>query len=257
MWNKIKSKPFLFTLIKSLFVAVLIVTITLLWLRFYTNHSEKIETPSFIGLSIEEANKLAADNNLRLEIDSVFSSKPLNTIILQNPVSHSDSTQSWVKSNRIVYLTLVRSSKQQIKLPNIKDNSKSLASTKLSIAGLNPSWEYQASPFKDVVLDVKYKSKSVKEGFLLEKGSQIKVIIGKGQAQALQVQVPNLIGKTISEANIELANKSFQLIPIFSKCEGCKTASDSASAIIELQNPEYVEGYTVAEGSEIIVTLSK
>ncbi len=256
MWNKIKSKSLLFSIIKAALLAIIILALTMLWLRFYTNHGEKIETPNFIGLSLEEANKLANDKGLRLTIDSVFSSQPLNTVILQNPVSHSDSTESWVKSNRIVYLTIVRSTKQKIKLPKIKDNSKSLAATKLTIAGLSPSWKYQPSPYKDVVLDVKYKGKSVKEGFMLEKGSQVQVILGKGQAQAQQVQIPNLLGKTISEANIELANKSFQLIPAYD-CVECKTAADSASTTISQQSPEYSEGATAAEGSEIIVILRK
>ena len=254
MWNKIKSKPLLFTTIKAVLLALLLITLTLLWLRFYTNHGEKIETPSFLGLSIEDATKLAEENDLRLVIDSVFSSKPLNTVILQNPVPHSDSTESWIKSNRIIYLTVVRSTKQKIKLPKIKDNSKSLAATKLTIAGLSPIWKYQPSAYKDVVLGVKYKGKSIKGGFQLEKGSQVEVILGKGQAQAQQISIPNLIGKTISEANIELANKSFQLVMI---CNDCETASDSANATITQQSPDFVEGSTAAEGSDIVVVLNK
>lgn len=254
MWNKIKSKPLLKNFILAFLTAIIIVILTLFWLRFYTNHGEKIETPIFLGLSLDEANKLAEDNDLRLVIDSVYSSKPLNTVILQNPVPHSDSTESWVKSNRIIYLTVVRSTKQKIKLPKIKDNSKSLAATKLTIAGLSPIWKYQPSAYKDVVLGAKYKGKSIKGGFMLEKGSQVEVILGKGQAQAQQISVPNLIGKTISEANIELANKSFQLVMI---CNDCETASDSANATIFQQTPDFVEGMTAAEGSDIVVILNK
>ncbi len=256
MWKKIKSSPFFRHAILALVTVVFLVFGTLMWLKSYTLHGEKIETPNFMGLSLDEANKLAVENNLRLSVDSVFSSLPLNTVILQNPVPFSDTTESWVKSQRIVYLTLVRSTKQKIKLPSIIDNSKSLASTKLTIAGLSPKWEYEASPYKDVVLDVKYKGNSVKEGLLLEKESTVTVVVGKGQGGASQILVPNLVGKTISEANLELTNKNFLLVPVYN-CQDCKTASDSASAIIEQQSPEFVEGFTIAEGSEIIIILTK
>jgi len=254
MWNKIKSKPLLKNFILALLTAVIIIAATLIWLRFYTNHGEKIETPNFMGLTIEEAMDLADENNLRYSIDSVYASKPKNTIILQNPLPFSDSVESWVKSDRYIYLTVVRKMEQKIKLPNIVDNSKSLASTKLTISGLNPSWTYQASPFKDVVMDVKFEGKSIKPGFVLPKGSKVKVIVGKGQQQSAQVQIPNLVGKTINEANIELGSKSFQLTEIYNNCV---SKADSLVAKIVQQSPDYMDGKTIAEGSEIIVIANK
>ncbi len=254
MWDKIKSKPLIKNFLFAFLTAVIIVVATLIWLNYYTNHGEKIETPNFLGLSIEEANELADENNLRLTIDSVYADKPKNTVILQSPKPFSDSVESWVKSNRIIYLTLVRKMEQKIKLPSIKDNSKSLAATKLTIAGLNMKWTPVPSPYKDVVLDVKFKGKSVKKGFVLPKNSTVEVIIGKGQNLTAQVQVPNLVGKTISEANIELANKTFSLIALYN---GCKSKADSTSTPITQQSPEYMEGVTMAEGSEIVVTINK
>ncbi len=254
MWNMIKSKPLLKNFILAFLTAALIVILTLLWLRMYTNHGEKIETPNFIGLSIEEAMELADENNLRYSVDSVYASKPKNTIILQNPLPFSDSVESWVKSNRFIYLTVVRKMEQKIKLPSIVDNSKSLASTKLTISGLNPSWTYKPSPYKDVVMDVKFKGKSVKAGFVLPKGSKVEVIVGKGQQQSAQVQIPNLVGKTINEANIELGSKSFQLTEIYNNCV---TKEDTLVAKIVQQSPDYMVGKTIAEGSEIIVIANK
>ena len=72
-----------------------------------------------MGLSVDESQKLAEENGLRLLIDSVYSSKPKNTVIIQNPVPFSDSVESWVKSNRIIYLTLVRKMEQKVKLPDV------------------------------------------------------------------------------------------------------------------------------------------
>ena len=254
MWNKIKSKPLLKNFLFALITAILIVIATLIWLNFYTNHGEKIETPNFLGLSIEEAEELANDNKLRLTIDSVYADKPKNTVIIQSPKPFSDSLESWVKSNRIIYLTVVRKMEQKIKLPSIKDNSKSLAATKLTIAGLNMKWTPVPSPYKNVVLEVKYKGKTVKKGFILPKNSTVEVLIGKGQNLAAQIPVPNLVGKTINEANLELANKTFSLVTIFN---GEFSKTDSTTTPITQQSPEFVEGATIAEGSEIIVMINK
>ena len=104
-----------------------------------------------------------------------------------------------------------------------------------------------------MVLDIKYKGKSIKPGFVLPKNSTVEIIVGKGEQQAAQVQVPNLMGKTIKEAKLELSSLSLQLNAQFG--EGIVTSTDSSNATIQNQNPEHVEGYTVAEGSEIIVIL--
>ena len=254
MWNKIKSKPLLKNFVLALGTAIFLIVATLLWLRFYTHHGEKIETPNFMGLSIEEATELAETNNLRLGVDSVFSSKQLNTVSTQNPVPHSDSTESWVKRERIIYLTVVRKTRQKIKLPHIKDKHKSLASSRLAISGLTPKWEYVASPYKNAVLEVKYKGKKIKTGHLLPKGSVVTVILGKGKGTAAQISLPNLVGKTISEANLELANKSFSLVPVYPPD---LSAEDSATVVVVQQSPEFTEGATAAEGSDIVIILEK
>jgi len=85
MWNKIKSKPLLKNFLLAFLSAILIVVVTLIWLNFYTNHGQKIETPSFLGLSIEEAEELANTYELRLTIDSVYANKQKKTVILQSP----------------------------------------------------------------------------------------------------------------------------------------------------------------------------
>ena len=145
---------------------------------------------------------------------------------------------------------------QKIKLPAIQDNSKSLAATKLTIAGLNMKWTLIPNPYKNVVLDVKYKGKSVKAGFILPKNSTVEVLIGKGQNLNAQVPIPNLVGKTISEANLELGNKTFSLVTLYNLNKAI-SKEDSASTPITHQSPEYIEGATIAEGSEIIVTINK
>ena len=255
MWRKIKQKKILYNFIKAFLVAMLILVGVLVWLRFYTNHGEKIETPSFLGLSIEEAQSLAEENNLRISVDSVFSSKPKNTIIRQSPTSHSDSTESWVKSNRKIYLTVVRKSAQMVEMPEITKGGKSLAATKLAIVGLTPKWTLQASPYKDAVLDVKYKGEKINSGQKIPKGSEIEVFIGKGEGVGLPIPLPNFWGMTINEANLELGDKQLTLNPIY--MGDFKTKEDSNSAVITQQEPEFLEGKMITEGKEVMVILEE
>ena len=255
MWKRIKQKKIIYNFIKAFIVALVLLIGVLVGLRFYTNHGEKIETPNFIGLSIEEAKTLADEHDLRLFIDSVYSAKPKNTVIIQSPISHSDSTESWVKSNRKIYLTVVRNSAQLIKLPEITKGGKSLAATKLAIVGLSPKWTLEPSPYKDAILDVKYKGRKVKAGFELPKGSEIEVVIGIGTEAGLPIPLPNFVGMTINEVNLELGDKQLVLNPQY--IGEFETKEDSNSAIVTQQLPEFTKNKMITEGKEVMVIFEK
>jgi len=252
MWNKIKQKPLLYTFVKALVTAIVILAIVLIWLRFYTNHGEKIETPNFIGLTVENAQKLAEENDLRITIDSVFSSRPKNTVILQSPIFHTDSTESWVKNNRKIYLTVVKNSRQLVEIPDLLNaGGKSAVASKLAILGLNVKWTAQASPYKNAVLDVKFKGKKIRKGKKIPKGSVIEVFYGKGSQGGLQISLPNFVGMTINQANLELGGKQLTLNPVY--MGDFPTKSDTNNAVITQQDPAFTEGKTVTEGSEVMV----
>ena len=46
--------------------------LTLLWLRFYTNHGQELEMPDYIGVQLDEASKNAEDKTFQIVVtDSV------------------------------------------------------------------------------------------------------------------------------------------------------------------------------------------
>lgn len=240
-------KNFLLALVSS----VLIIVIVFWWLKSYTNHGEKIETPNFIGLSVSEAQKLAEENNLVLDIDSVYMPKvEKGTVFLQNPVGYSDSTKSWVKSGRKIYLTSVRTSVQMIPLPDV-DGSELVVIPRLE--GRFKFKKNYTPGDKGKVLKCEYNGKQVNTGDMLPRGANLVLTIGQSNILA-PVTLPNLYGLTLDEANIILSEKSLSVLALY---DGCTTKADTASALIIKQNPEFVSGRNILEGSEVIVTLKR
>ena len=85
-------------------------------------------------------------------------------------------------------------------------------------------------------------------------GSTILLIVGENNAPE-PVQVPNLYGLTISEAQQRLsALGNFELITI---CTDCLTSGDSLMARVSMQQPEYLEGVNIAVGTPIKIFVSK
>ncbi len=253
MFKKIISNKILKNLFFAGTLAILIIVIVLWWLKFYTNHGEKIETPNFIGLQINEAQQLAKEKDLVLVIDSVFSSSaPKGSILLQNPIGHSDSTNSWVKPQRKIYLSAVRKSVQMFPLPEI-DASEMVVIPRL-LGKFDIEKIYIEGSANAHVKKIEYNGKKVFKDDLLPRGAKIKVFIEK-KTLSKPVSVPNLVGLTINEANLKLTDKGLGIITIYNNCV---TQIDSTNGIISQQTPEFREGggAKILEGEDIVVQIN-
>jgi beta-lactam-binding protein with PASTA domain len=230
--------------------SVVIILLVFWWLKVYTNHGEKIETPNFMELTVAEAQELAKDKGLTLVIDSVYNSKRTKgTIFLQNPTPHSDSTNSWVKSGRKIYLSSVRNSVQMIPLPDV-DGAELVVIPRLEGRF---SFEKDYISGEEKILKCEYKGKEVKTGDMLPRGAKLKLTIGQSSIKK-PVSLPKLVGLTLDEANTKLSEKSLTILALYN---GCVTKQDTLSAIITRQTPDYTEGRNILEGSEVVVILNR
>lgn len=251
MFKKIISNKILKNFIFAAGVAVLMIFVILWWLKYYTNHGEKIETPNFLGLQIDEAKKLAKENNVQLVIDSVFFTRaPKGSIYIQNPIAHSDTTPSWVKPNRKIYLTAVRRDVQLIPMPGID------ASEMVVIPRLNGRFKFKKEfipGHSGRVLRIEHKGKEVKEGDMLPRDSRLIVYIGQ-EDKKTPVKFDCLLGLTINEANLKLADKGLSLVEVYNNCS---TKLDSMNAKIIHQTPECDEdkSINILKGTDIVVIL--
>ncbi len=249
------SKMFLLNLLLALLVAFGITYCSLKGLDGYTNHGEKIEVPTFNGNHISDTSNVIGDKELScIVIDSVFSNehKP-GTIIRQDPDPHTDSLDSYVKPGRKIYLTIVKLGGEYRTVPTLTGDfvkPKSIAKQMLEMNGFVPIFTTVPSK-NDYVIELKYKGKTIQAGDKLLKGSEIEVIVGSG-AGGVPVSLPNVIGKTILEAN-QIMSQAGLIVDIIIK--DAKNANDSLYFKINSQNPtpSSVQQGVVASGSVVTV----
>jgi len=63
---KFFQNPYINTILKGLGLILLALIILLFFLKIYTRHNQEQPTPNLVGMSIEEATKTIAMNNLRI-----------------------------------------------------------------------------------------------------------------------------------------------------------------------------------------------
>ncbi len=169
-------------LIKNLIIAV-IVTIVLTviigqLLKIYTHHSETVVVPNLIGsMPVDLDSKNIKDDFELVVIDSVFDlNKPKGSIAFQEPPSNSV-----VKRHRTIYLTLVATTPEQVRMPDLSDLTLRQASAVLETYGLKTGRiDYVANIAKNAVVRQLFKGRDFKSGDWILKGSAIDLKIGNG-----------------------------------------------------------------------------
>jgi beta-lactam-binding protein with PASTA domain len=186
---------FLFTkvFLKQLSIAIIallgLAFVILFWLKFTTNHDQKIEVPSLAKMSLDTAeNKLNAVN-LRFEvIDSSNYNPdfPKYSVIEQIP-----KAGEFVKENRKIYLTLNRSGYVYLKIPEVVGKTRRQAEPTLISMGFEIGRiTYKSYIALDEVLELSYKGKKLKSGEKIQKTSVIDLVLGDGEG-GLKTQLEN------------------------------------------------------------------
>src|ERR1035437_2021372 len=113
-------------------------------LRVYTRHGQALTVPNFIGLTLEEVGRMADQKSLRYEvIDSVFTQgQAPGTVIAQNP-----SSDTKVKVNRTIFLTINAINPAKIEMPNVVDVSLRQAEAILQTNGLLVGYKHYVPYF--------------------------------------------------------------------------------------------------------------
>lgn len=177
--NFLKSKSFLIQLGLALLVIIVLVFVTLGWLKSTTNHGEFVKVPDFSKLSVMEMRKSIEDAGLRYEVlDSASFNPdyPRFSIIEQDPLAGTK-----VKTNRKIYFTVNPSGYKKVTVPNIKQVTKRNATSMLKAVGLDVQRvTYIEELGKDMVYEIKFKGKYVKPGDKLPRTSKVELICGNG-----------------------------------------------------------------------------
>jgi beta-lactam-binding protein with PASTA domain len=203
-------------------------------------------------MSLNDAIKLVEKKKMKYEIfDSIFvGSKEPGTIIDQHP-----KPGFLVKKRRTIFLTINASSPEKIAMPNLvgitlREGKARLESYGLILGVL--SYRYDIS--KNVILEQRRSGKVIQAGDSIPKGCFIDLVLGKGLGNDSEV-VPNLIGLTVEQAKLKLADAMFSLgatVP-----DGSFDINNPEIApVIYKQKPISEAGVSVPLGSTITVWIS-
>lgn len=241
----LRTDTFRKNLIYALIALGILFLLVYFGLRVYTKHGDSQETPLLKGLTIGEATAILNKAGLEYRIDSVYQvdAKP-GLVIEQDP-----EAKSLVKSGRTVYLTIITRIAPEIAFPDIVDKNLIEASAILRNHSLKESDPIYVNDIaRDVVLDVQFAGQPIKAGRLISKGSQVTLVLGNGRG-ANEVEIPNVIGLTLSEAKFAIQGLGLDIGTISG------VVTDSVSARIVAQSPD-VTAKVISIGSSINLTLS-
>lgn len=246
------SRVFIIQLVLAIILIIIVLIITIQGLKKYTHHGESYPVPDFTGLSGNEIENAAAQNNLKIEImDSVFVTDALpGAVVDQEP-----EPGFRVKQNRTVFLTINSVEPEKVVLPKLTDISFRQAQVLVENIGIQiRNISYEPSEFNDLVLRVEQDSSEIKPGTMILKGSFIDLIVGRSVGNE-DTTLPDLTGFTVDEAKTVLTNAMLNMgVVIYD--ETVKTAEDSLSAFVWKQYPASNGIKQVSLGSAIDLWLT-
>ena len=206
-----------------------------------SNSTTDVLVPNLIGLNFNDVNKDKVTYNFRWDVTNVYDAdKPLDVIISQDP----EPSEKKIKEGSTIQI-VVNSEETTINLPNVDGRTKDDAVQRMKSANLIPEVL--------MVLDNETAEGYVKQtypasGSKVTIGSTVKIYVSK-KAGKSKVEVPNLVGLTLSEAQSKIVETGLTYNG-YTYME-----STVAKDKIVAQNP--LRGAKVEPGTNVAVILSE
>ncbi len=246
------SKTFLRHLLLAMAVSVVILLVTLVWLKIYTHHRQAISVPNLTGLTLDEAHDVVSSRKLNIEVlDSIYANDmPRGTVVKQNPAPSSK-----VKVKRRIFITMNAVNPEKTSMPNLVSLSDRQAMLALENAGLElGEISYKPDFAVNSVLQQKLNGSVIEEGTMIEKGSRIDLVLGMGLSNETTT-VPDLQGLDLAAAKAAISNR-FLNFGLATYDQSVQTEEDSTLAWVYRQNPDY-DGFTrINKGMEVFVWMT-
>ena len=174
------SKSLFIQVLLALLVSVLIVYLSLTFLKFVTYHDNYQEVPDLKGISLINLPQIISDKNLRFEI--IDSSKFTPSLPPFSVIEHLPGPGQMVKKNRKIYVTLNPSGYRRISVPNVVQITRRNAEVILMSIGFSiGEITYEKNIGKNMVLEMRYKGEQIEPGILLQKTAEIDLVLGNGK----------------------------------------------------------------------------
>ncbi len=247
----LKSRTFFINLTAAIIIVGVIIYVVMLSLDSYTHHDEYLKVPDFKGINKEECKQIAESQNIRIQIiDSLYvkNIKP-GSVIDQHPKAGHN-----IKENRLIMLTICSSNPESIPFPDLKNSAFRQTLNTLNSLGFKPGKiSYIDSKYKNLVLELKYKNDTISPGALIEKGSVIDLVLGRGNFN--KVIIPLCLGKNIDKAKEEIMYSFLNVGKVYYD-NSIKDENDRLKATVWKQSPEYQKNIRIEAGSKITLWMT-
>lgn len=222
-------------------------------LKLITRHNRELEVPSFINMTMEEAQQVAAANHMRIEItDSVYINRmEPGAIYRQNP-----KEGSMVKKNRRILLTINAKLAKTVQMPSLVGYSLRQAQSELVANQLRVgNLIYRQDLATNNVLEQHYNGSIIAPGRNIPVESRIDLVLGLNDQDTL-TYIPQLKGTPYSRLKATLTENSLNLASaLFDNT--VQDYSDSLEAMVYRQIPAYSDSVRIKMGSAVTVYLTK
>lgn len=238
-------------LIWAIILVVALIVGAALFLNIVTKHNQELAVPDFSNLSVEEAQVLAAQSNMRVEVtDSVFVKRmKKGAVYRQNPRAGSK-----VKDGRRIILTINAKSAKKVTMPNLIGYSMRQAMAELQSRGLVlGKLIYVDDIATNNVLRQLRGNREIDPGVLIESESVIDLVVGLNSSDN-ETYVPDVVGlkhisalDAVHSNSLNIRNLRFD--------SSVKDYNDSLSAVVYKQSPEPSE-HSVKMGEDVTLYLT-
>lgn len=243
-------------LVRNLVLAVcaiiVFVFIISILLNICTRHNKYQSVPDFTGMTMEQADKLANNGGLVIEInDSLYvPTSPGGSVLDQFP-----KPGTHVKEGRRIFVTISAHGRKMVKIPYVTGFSLRQAKNNLQSAGLEIDHIiYQEDIATNYVLAQQYRGVAITENSdkMAEQGSGVTLIVGLNPEEPLPV-MPKFIGLTLNEAKNRIWEAGMNVGAVH--YDDNISIMDRNEARVYKQSPQQVKRVDPGTSVELFLTL--
>lgn len=210
LFEFIKSKDFIKHFIIANAIVILLIALLLIGLNFFSKHGAYEVVPDFRSFMVKDLDKLIEHSQIIYVINDSFYNPNLKkgVVLEQDPPPGTK-----VKPGRKVYLTINSIKTPEVAMPNLIDLSIRQATALLETYGLKLGKIIYVSGLPPVI-EQRYKGLPIKPGEMIERGSVIDLVVGRGDV-AEDVFIPDLFGLTLYQLKDRLNKSNLTLGNVF------------------------------------------
>ena len=216
-------------------IVVALIAGSVIFLNVVTQHNRELIVPDFTNMTVAEAEALAADAGMRVEVtDSVFAKRIRKGAVRdQNPAPGSK-----VKEGRRISLTINALNAKKVTMPNLIDLSMRQALAELQSRGLVlGKLIYVRDMATNNVLRQLHGNREIAPGTTVETDTVVDLVVGLNPDTEASTYVPDVLGKRYMSA-VDALHKQSLNIKTLRFDDSVKTYEDSLDAVVYRQSPE-------------------